>query len=190
VKDPNRPSLLLHCCCAPCGTHPLRILAETYAITVVFDNPNIFPASEYESRLEEIRALCGRWGFPLKVGRLDTESWRSAVRGFEQDPEGGGRCDRCIQFRLERTAELARDLGMDAFTTTLSISPHKKADRINRIGREIAGRAGARFLEADFKKKDGFRASCEISRSEGLYRQDYCGCEFSLLEARERRKAP
>jgi predicted adenine nucleotide alpha hydrolase (AANH) superfamily ATPase len=179
VNPPFRKKLLLHCCCAPCGTHPFRALRGQYDVTVYFDNPNIHPAGEYQARLEEIRALAERWHFTLVEGEYDSVGWFDAVRGHEEEPEGAARCAICYRIRLERAARTAKSLGMDCFATTLSVSPHKNAKTINRIGKEAGGLIGIQFVEADFKKMDGFKISCELSRAEGLYRQDYCGCIFS-----------
>ncbi len=187
MNGPVRRRLLLHACCAPCGTHPFTVLREAFDVTVYFDNPNIFPESEYRARLEEMRALGGRWGFPVECAEYDAAAWREQVRGLEDEPEGGRRCEACFRFRMERTAGRAAALGMDAFATTLTVSPHKNAALINRIGSETGFSSGAAFFPSDFKKQDGFRKSCELSRQAGLYRQDYCGCEFSLREAERRR---
>ena len=177
--------LLLHCCCAPCGTHPFRTLRERFDVTAYFDNPNIQPAEEYRVRLMEIRELAKRWGFSVVEGEYDSEDWFSAIRGHENEPEGAARCEICYRIRLERTARMAKIFGMDCFATTLSVSPHKKAEIINRIGKQAGDQIGIQFVEADFKKKDGFKISCELSRAEGLYRQDYCGCTFSRRGGRE-----
>jgi predicted adenine nucleotide alpha hydrolase (AANH) superfamily ATPase len=179
MSPPAKPKLLLHGCCAPCVTHPVRMLGEKFDVTVFFYNPNIQPAEEYRSRLAEIRRLSEKWRFPLVEGSYECDAWSNAVRGLEGEPEGGRRCTICYRIRLERTARNAKTLGMDCFASTLSISPHKKAGIINRIGMEIGYGAGIRFIEADFKKMDGFKASCELSRMEGLYRQDFCGCVYS-----------
>ncbi|MDM7925521.1 MAG: epoxyqueuosine reductase QueH [bacterium] len=187
MNGSGRRRLLLHACCAPCGTHPFTVLREAFDVTVYFDNPNIFPESEYRARLDEIRALGDRWNFPVETAEYDAGNWRYAIRGLEDEPEGGKRCRVCFRFRLERTAERAAASGMDAFATTLTVSPHKNAALINRIGSEIGPLTGVTFIAADFKKQDGFRKSCALSREAGLYRQDYCGCEFSLREAERRR---
>jgi epoxyqueuosine reductase len=180
--------LLLHACCAPCGTHPFTVLRDAFDVVVYFDNPNIFPESEHEARLREIRALGERWGFAVEDAPYDHGAWLDRVAGLEDEPEGGGRCGECFRFRLERTAERARRLGRTAFATTLTVSPHKDASRINRIGAEVAAASGVAFHADDFKKQDGFRKSCVLSREAGLYRQDYCGCEFSQREAQKRRR--
>ena len=185
MNNPPPKKLLLHCCCAPCGTHPFRLLQGQFNVTAYFDNPNIYPPEEHRVRLDEIRRLAERWIIPLEVGECDPNAWFEAVKGHENEPEGSIRCEICYRFRLEKTARKAKTLHMDFFATTLSISPHKKTETINRIGLETAERFGVRFLEADFKKKDGFKLSCEISRAEGLYRQHYCGCMFSQKQGRE-----
>lgn len=170
-------------------THPFRMLAEQYDVTAFFYNPNIHPESEYRLRLREIEQLSRKWGFEVISGNYDLEAWFEAIRRHEDDPEGGERCALCYRFRLEKTAEIARRKGFDWFATTLSISPLKKAEILNRIGREVASQWGVAYYEADFKKKDGFKISAHISREEGLYRQDYCGCTYSKRE-REKRRQP
>lgn len=152
---------------------------ETFDVTGFFCNPNIHPKKEYDQRLNEMKALAERWGFHLVIGPYNDIVWKNAVRGYEGEPEGGRRCEICYKIRLEMTARKAWDQGFDFFGTTLSISPHKKAEVINRIGRQIEKDTGVKYLEADFKKKDGFKICCRICREEGLYRQDYCGCIYS-----------
>ena len=174
-----KPAFLLHCCCAPCSTHPFHVLEENFRVTGFFYNPNIHPREEYEARKSEMERLAKAWGFPLIADSYNADVWFEAVKGYEEEPEGGRRCEICFRFRLERTARRAKDAGMAFFGTTLSVSPHKKAGVINRIGRELEATYGVRFYEADFKKKDGFRISCRLSKEEGLQRQDYCGCVFS-----------
>ena len=175
----TRPKCLLHCCCAPCFTHPYRLLSDSYRVTAFFYNPNIQPEKEYRAREEEIRRLAQKWGAALSVGEYDAGRWFGRVEGLEEEPENGARCAVCYRMRLEKTAEKAKALGFERFATTLSISPHKDADIINRIGDEIGAEYGLAFHRANFKKKDGFKTSCRISAEEGLYRQDYCGCIFS-----------
>jgi len=147
-----------------------------------FYNPNIHPEDEYQRRISEMEGYARSIGLPLLVSQYDSERWREAVRGLENEPEGGRRCLVCYRLRLEETAALARREGFTHFTTTLSISPHKRADAINAIGRDVAARFGLSFYAADFKKKDGFTKSLRLSGEAGLYRQGYCGCEFSLSE--------
>ncbi len=174
-----KPKLLLHCCCAPCVTHPIRLLCETFEVTAFFYNPNINPASEYQARLLEIQKLAQKWQFPLLIGPYEPEIWEERIRGHENDKEGGARCLLCYQLRLEKTALEAKRVNMAYFASTLSISPHKNAEQINAIGEAIAFQQGIFFYPANFKKKDGFKKSCELSKQEGLYRQNFCGCQYS-----------
>ena len=183
----SKPGCLLHVCCAPCATHSIQALGQSHAVTAFFYNPNIQPAGEYRLRTREMRDLGDWWGLPVHEGAYDVEAWFQATRGLEAAPEGGARCLICYRIRLETTARQAVALGIPAFTTTLTISPHKRADAIFPIGREVAEAHGLRFIEMDFKKKDGFKESCRLSREEGLYRQDYCGCVYSRREAEVRR---
>jgi predicted adenine nucleotide alpha hydrolase (AANH) superfamily ATPase len=174
-----KEKLLLHVCCAPCGTHPIRMLSELFDVSAYFYNPNIHPESEYRLRLDEMEKLAMKWDVPFYHDIDDSENWVLAVRGHETAPEGQSRCLICYRMRLERTAKKAFELGCPVFATTLSISPHKKADVLNRIGLEVASSAGVSYHPADFKKKDGFKIAGRLCREEGLYRQNYCGCLFS-----------
>ena len=183
----DRPRLLLHVCCAPCSTHVVQSLKGQFDVTGHFYNPNIHPEAEYLRRAAEMEGYSGRINLPLRVSRYDPDLWREAVRGLEGEPEGGERCLVCYRLRLKTTASLARGEGFTHFTTSLSVSPHKRADAINAVGREIASSYGLEFYAADFKKKDGFAQSLRLSQEAGLYRQDYCGCVYSLKE-REKRK--
>ncbi|MBI5166945.1 MAG: epoxyqueuosine reductase QueH [candidate division NC10 bacterium] len=178
----SRPRILLHICCAPDATVVIERLASDYRLTGFFYNPNIHPEEEYSRRLGETIRLAEGLDFPLFLGDYDPVNWFSLVRGFEGEPEGGTRCEICIRMRLERTAALARDEGFTAFSTVLTVSPHKQAPFINRVGAEVAARHGLSFFGADFKKKDGFKRSLELSKRHGLYRQKYCGCIYSLEE--------
>ena len=174
-----KEKLLLHGCCAPCSTHPVTLLREKFDVTLFFYNPNIHPDDEYYLRVAEMKKLSSEWQIPLIIGRYDTAAWFKAVSGHEDDPEGGPRCAICFRLRLDGTAGQAQAENFGWFATTLSVSPHKNADVINRIGRETAGQYGIRFYEANFKKRDGFRTSCEMSEEFGFYRQNYCGCVYS-----------
>ena len=149
---PQRPKLLLHACCGPCSSAVLEKLCRYFEITVLYYNPNTWPAEEYHRR---------------------------AVQGLENEPERGGRCTVCYRLRMRRAAQYAKEHGFDWFTTTLSISPHKDAARINQIGQELEAEFGIRHLPSDFKKQNGYLRSLQLSEEYGLYRQDYCGCEFS-----------
>jgi len=181
--------VLLHACCAPCATSPLGALADLgYRPVLFFFNPNLYPRSEHDLRLAEARGWAKAAGVEFLQDESDAEAWAGAVRPWAQEPEGGERCRACFRFRLERAADRARDQGLEAFTTTLSVSPHKNFQMLREVGREVALSRGVSFLEKDFKKKGGFLKSVELSRLHGLYRQDYCGCEYSLRERNERRK--
>lgn len=179
----RRPRLLLHSCCAPCSSYVLEYLNRAFDIAVFYYNPNIAPAEEFEHRVaEQIRlvdALPHEGSIEVIRGAYDPQAFYDAVRGHEDDPEGGARCERCFRLRLSETARLAAERGDDYFTTTLTISPLKDAQLINAIGLELAGGAGVHWLPCDFKKKNGYKRSCELSELYGLYRQDYCGCLYS-----------
>lgn len=187
------PTLFLHSCCAPCSSYVLEYLSRYFKITVYYYNPNIYPPSEYEERTEEMKRLIRE--LPVKnevsfvAGEYRPEQFYEAVRGHEEDPEGGDRCGICFELRLKEAARLAGEGGFDYFATTLTISPLKDAARLNRIGEELGAEYGVKYLASDFKKKNGYKRSTELSREYGLYRQDYCGCVFSMREReREREK--
>ena len=160
----------------------MELLRKKYEIVAYFYNPNIHPKLEYELRLENMIRLAEIYDIQLIVGEYDVKSWFEAIRGLEGEKEGGRRCRKCFELRLKETANLAKELGIGIFATTLTVSPHKNAQTINLVGREISDRYNIEFLEADFKKKDGFKKSVELSRKLGLYRQDYCGCIYSIRE--------
>jgi predicted adenine nucleotide alpha hydrolase (AANH) superfamily ATPase len=178
------PRLLLHSCCAPCSTYVIEYLSEFFEITVLYYNPNIYPESEFMKRAAEQRDFLEAFVTKRPVSIIAEEhrpsEFYDAVRGLEDLPEGGERCLKCYRLRLEETARRARELGCDYFATTLSISPHKDAEALNRIGEELAGQYGVKHLCADFKKKNGYKRSVELSNQYGLYRQDYCGCVYSM----------
>ena len=180
------PRLLLHSCCAPCSSAVLERLTGAFDITVFYYNPNIAPEEEFFHRVEEQKRLIASiphvGSIDFLCGNYDSERFYRVARGFEAAPEGGERCTRCFTLRLGETARLARKMGFDYFTTTLSISPLKDAQRLNQIGGTLAERFGVQYLFSDFKKKDGYRRSCALSEQYGLYRQDYCGCIFSRRE--------
>ncbi len=186
IPEGNTPTLLLHSCCAPCSSYVLEYLSRFFEITVFYYNPNIYPPKEYEKRVEEQRRLIGqlRPGYPIhfREGRYLPEEFYSTVKGLEQIPEGGERCFACYELRMRAAAALAKELGTDYFTTTLSISPLKNAEKINEIGQRLEAEYGVKHLPSDFKKKNGYKRSVELSAEYGLYRQDYCGCVFSQRE--------
>ena len=177
------PRLLLHSCCAPCSSYVLEYLSRYFQIMLFYYNPNIDPPAEYARRLAEqerlIAALPAEHPVTLIPGEYDPVVYAEAVRGVEDTPEGGERCRRCIAQRMEEAAKLCRAEGCDWFTTTLSITPHKDAKRINAIGQELEAEFGVKHLPSDFKKHNGYLRSLQLSEEYGLYRQDYCGCEFS-----------
>lgn len=170
----------MHVCCAPCSTAVIEQLRGHYELGAFFYNPNVHPVSEHDERLQEMRNYSKKNDVMFFEGDYDVKKWFDATKGFEKEPERSGkRCDYCFRLRLTQTAILAKQEGYPLFGTTLSVSPHKDATRINEIGRAIALEEGLDFLQADFKKKGGYQRSIELSRQEGLYRQDYCGCMFS-----------
>ena len=187
------PSLLLHSCCAPCSSYCLEYLSQYFKITVLYYNPNLFPAGEYERRVSEqkklVSALPAKYPVTLVEMKGEPEEFYSAVKGLEHIREGGERCFACFKLRLERAARYAKENGFDFFTTTLTISPLKNAQKLNEIGEAAGVKFGVRHLPSDFKKKDGYKRSVELSKVYGLYRQDYCGCVFSKREREETEKA-
>lgn len=186
LPEGARPSLLLQCCCAPCSSAVLEVLCAHFDVSVYFYNPNIHPRAEYEKRLSQFGKLLPAAPFAKGVQQLpadyDPAEFFDAVKGLEAEPEGGARCAVCFRLRLRATAEKARELGFDFFTTTLTVSPHKNAAILNELGKEIGEEVGVRFLPSDFKKKEGYKRSIELSKAYGLYRQTDCGCIFSKRE--------
>lgn len=181
--DKKVPRLLLHSCCAPCSSYVLEYLSDCFDITVFYYNPNIYPESEYTKRILEQQTLIGemdtRYPVSFIAGHYDRERFYEMAAGMEHLKEGGERCLKCYELRLREAAELAVKGGFEYFTTTLSISPLKNADRLNDIGVRLEKEFGVTYLQSDFKKKNGYKRSIELSKEFGLYRQDYCGCEFS-----------
>lgn len=183
VREGKTPRLLLHACCAPCSSYVLEYLSNYFHITVLYYNPNISPEEEYQKRFTELERLIKELpaGHEIRLlgGRYEPERFYEQARGLEQEPEGGERCLCCYRLRLTEAAEQARAGGFDYFTTTLSISPLKDAQKLNAIGRELSEQYKVAYLYSDFKKKDGYKRSIELSREYGLYRQDFCGCVYS-----------
>lgn len=181
--DGQVPKLLLHSCCAPCSSYVIEYLSSYFKILVFYYNPNLYPDEEYEKRVKEqmrfIQAFPAKHPVEFLSGDFEKERFYEAVKGLEQEPEGGARCFACYRLRLTETARTAKRLGMDYFTTTLSISPLKNAVKLNEIGEELAEEYGVAYLPSDFKKKNGYHRSVELSKEYGMYRQDYCGCIFS-----------
>ena len=176
----HKKKLLLHSCCAPCSSYVLAYLTQYFDITVFYYNPNILPEEEYQKRLSEQKRLLKEAyaGVQLIEGNYEPEVFYEMARGMEQESEGGARCFRCYELRLRETARMAKENGYDYFATTLSISPHKNAAKLNEIGERIAAEYGIAHLPSDFKKKDGYKQSIELSKTYQLYRQGYCGCRM------------
>ena len=186
------PRLFLHACCAPCSSYVLEYLSRFFSVTVFFYNPNISPKEEYEKRVSEIQRLIREMEFVHPVafieGEYKPEDFYEMARGLENVPEGGERCFRCYRLRMEEAARLAEQGDYDYFTTTLSISPLKNAGKINEIGQELSQIYKVEHLPSDFKKKNGYKRSIELSHEYGLYRQNYCGCVFSKRESMEKQQ--
>ncbi len=186
--------LLLHSCCGPCSTAVLERLEE-FDVTILYFNPNITEPEEYEHRLSEQKRFlseseaAGRPHVELIEGRFDPGEFFEAAKGLEKEPEGGERCRKCFELRLRETARMAAEQGFDCFDTTMSVSPYKNYDVICQLGRALEKEYGIEFLAGNYKKKDGYHRSILLSKEYSLYRQDYCGCIFSKLEAEERRRA-
>jgi len=181
----EKPKLLLHICCAPDATVAIERLTQDYAVETFFYNPNIHPREEYEKRLTEMLRVAEKTGVPLHEGPYDDSRWLHLAKDLMDEPERGRRCEVCFRMRLEASAAFAKEHGFQVFAATLTVSPHKDANLVNRLGKEAGERFGITYLPTDLKKKDGFKRSLELSREFRLYRQDYCGCLPSLGE-RER----
>ena len=180
-KSGERPSLLLHACCAPYSSHTLTVLDKYFRITLYFCNPNIAPEEEFAFRLAELKRLVKEMGLAIPVveEEYDPQPFYELAKGLEDLPERGERCRRCIAYRLEKAGEKAKELGCDMFTTTLTISPHKDCTFINECGGRLQDEVGVPYLFSDFKKHEGYKHSIELSRQYNLYRQNYCGCVYS-----------
>ena len=190
LQEPKK--VFLHSCCAPCSSYCMEYLRQYFDVTVFYYNPNIMNEEEYRKRVKEQQRLIDVYnrleqteeGILLRKidfveGRYDVENYLATIKGLEDAPEGGSRCGRCFELRLRETARVAKELNMDYFTTTLTISPLKNAQLLNEIGNRIGEEVGIAFLPSDFKKNNGYLRSIELSKEYDLYRQDYCGCEFS-----------
>jgi predicted adenine nucleotide alpha hydrolase (AANH) superfamily ATPase len=175
-----KKKMLIHICCAPDALYVENLLKPEYDITGFFYNPNIHPEEEYKLRLDEVRQVARTLGTKLIEAEYDDGNWHSITEKFKYEPEKGLRCDVCYALRLQKTAQQASELGFDIFTTVMSLSPLKKALTLNKMGRMFSRRYKIDFLEADFKKKDGFKKSVALSEHHQLYRQNYCGCIYSM----------
>lgn len=186
------PSLLLHSCCAPCSSYVLEYLSQFFKITIFYYNPNITNQEEYDKRTEEQQRLISQMPVKNQInyiqGKYEPERFYQIAKGLEKVPEGGERCFKCYELRLVETAKFAKEEGFDFFTTTLSISPLKNAAKLNEIGERLSEKYNIPYLFSDFKKKNGYKRSTELSKEYGLYRQDYCGCIYSKVEQENRIK--
>lgn len=178
----NKPKLLLHACCGICSSSVLERLNDYFDITVLYYNPNIYPNEEYQKRLKTQKEIMGKINKNIKlleIGYL-SEEFDEIAKGLEKEKEGGKRCPKCYYLRLEKTASIAKQQGFDYFCTTLSVSPHKDSQKLNKIGKILEEKYQVKYLYSDFKKKDGFKRSNELAKKYNLYRQDYCGCKYSM----------
>ncbi len=191
-KEGQVPSLLLHSCCGPCSSYCIEYLSNFFKVTVFYYNPNIYPDEEYYHRVKEQQRFINEFEtkYPVSFieGDYDKESFYSIAKGLEKEPEKGKRCHKCYELRLRRTAEVAEKKGFDFFTTTLTISPMKDSMVLNEIGEKVSLGLSAKWLPSDFKKKEGYKRSTELSKEYNMYRQDYCGCVYSYNE-RQQQKA-
>lgn len=186
ICEKRNPSLLLHSCCAPCSSYVLEYLCNYFHITVFYYNPNIYPYEEYTKRVKEQKQFILNFDDNNRInfieGSYDSEKFYIVSKGLEKEKEGGERCFKCYKLRIEETAKLAKEKNYDYFTTTLTISPYKNAQKLNCIGKDLADKYKVKYLYSDFKKKNGYKRSIELSKEYNLYRQKYCGCVFSKDE--------
>lgn len=190
MKDyPEGTKLLLHACCAPCSSAVLERIASHFQITILYYNPNISKEEEYQKRINELRrfvdSIHPKYKVSILEGRYNPEEFYEISRGLEKEPERGKRCYKCYRLRLEETAKVAEELNFPLFCTTLTLSPHKNATWINEIGEELNNKYKPTYLYSDFKKKNGYKRSIELSKEYNLYRQDYCGCVYSIRNKTE-----
>ena len=186
IPQGQKPTLLLQSCCGPCSSYVLEYLTQYFDVTVLYYNPNIQPEAEYEKRLFYQREVLRHIPAKLMECDYDGAAFEAVAKGYEAEPEGGARCTRCFLLRLEETAKRAAAHGFDFYCTTLTVSPHKDAERINRIGRELGAQYGVRWLPSDFKKRNGYLRSIQLAKEFELYRQDWCGCGYSHQTQEER----
>ena len=175
--------ILLHACCGICSGYPISLLQDMgYSVVVYFYNPNIFPQEEYQKRLDAERTLCSYFGCELIEGEYEPEVYYEFVKGLENEPEKGLRCDKCFELRLDKAAQKAKELGIDEFTTSIVISPHKNYEKLSITGSKVAQNCNLNYLPLNFRKNDGFLKTNKISKELNLYRQNYCGCKFALKD--------
>lgn len=176
--------ILLHSCCAVCAAYPLEKL-ENYITTVYFCNPNIYPEQEYIRRLDELKHYCDKHNFELIIEEYNPQEWYDFIKGLENEPEKGLRCEKCFEFRLEKSAQKTKELGIENLTTTLTVSPHKDSQKIFQIGIKISQKYGIKFIQENFKKQNGFFRTTQLAKENNFYRQNYCGCEYSIKKPTE-----
>lgn len=190
IKNKQVPTLLLHSCCAPCSSYVLEYLSKYFKITILYYNPNIYPEEEYQKRLIEQTKLINQVNYQNNVNIIETryinDEFNQAIKGLENLGERSKRCHKCYYLRLEETTKIAKENNFDYFTTTLSLSPYKDSDIINKIGKILEEKYQVKYLYSDFKKKNGYKRSIELSKTYNLYRQDYCGCIYSKQERKEK----
>ncbi len=186
----GRPKLLLHACCGVCSSYVLEYLTNYFEITVLYYNPNIFPEAEYQKRLETQKEIIGKMVPEVKLLEIGyhKEDFNNIAKGLEDEKEGGKRCPKCYYFRLEQTAKLAKENNYDYFCTTLSVSPYKDSEKLNKIGKLLSEKYQINYLYSDFKKREGYKRSTELAKKYNLYRQNYCGCKYSKIEMEEKFK--
>jgi len=184
----SKPKLLLHACCGVCSSAVLERIYPYFDITILFYNPNIYPKDEYFKRLETQKEIIKKMNLNINLLEVDydKEKFNQISKGLEEEKEGGERCTKCYLLRLEKTAILAKKQGFEYFCTTLSVSPYKNAQKLNKIGKILEEKYNVKYLYSDFKKKEGYKRSIELAKQHNLYRQDYCGCEYSLNEMKEK----
>ena len=175
----EKKKILLHACCAPCSPYVAELLSRDYEVTLFFYNPNIQPEQEYQLRLDEIKRFAEDNNLNLIIADYELDKWTDYIKGLEKEPERGKRCEQCFKLRLEKSLEEAEKQSIPYLTTTLTVSPHKDAVTINRIGQDLAENSNVTFLNENFKKNDGFRKTNEMGKKYNFYRQNYCGCLFS-----------
>lgn len=185
INPLNKPRLLLHACCGPCTSGVFDQLYPYFNITIIYYNPNTYPYDEYILRYKQLEILKNYMDFKLIFMDYNDEEFYSKVKGLEEEREGGKRCEVCYKLRLEKTAQVAKEKGFDYFTSTLSVSPYKNADKLNKIGQELENIYNIKYIYSDFKKNEGYKNSIKNSKEYGLYRQDYCGCEYSLRDTKK-----
>ncbi len=182
ILQMRKPKILLHVCCASCGSYVVGLLKKKFRVFLYYYNPNIYPPEEYNQRLKDLKIISSFWGVPYINEEYNHQDWLQKIKGYEDEPEKGKRCKICFWDRLRQTARFARLNNFDYFTTTLTISSHKDFNVINKIGKDLEEKYGVLFLQENFKKKDGAKKATILSRGLGLYRQNYCGCEFSMRD--------